>query len=131
MGSLTLLKRRLLDGMLRPSSSTSRISSQSLVLLSSEEVLKLQESRSLLPPEKHPLICLYFSQWRTAPNVAPASAKVEGFSGETTEMSKATGVPRFQFCNRISAGRDCECVVSERVQTVGRAEGTLRALGGI
>ena len=64
MGSLTLLKRRLLDGMLRPSSSTSRISSQSLVLLSSEEVLKLQESRSLLPPEKHPLKCLCFSQWR-------------------------------------------------------------------
>eukprot|EP00731_Ephydatia_muelleri_P024584 Em0016g855a len=45
---------------------------------------------------------------RTAPNVAPASAKVEGFSGETTEMSRATGLPRFQFCNRISAGLDCE-----------------------
>ena len=37
---------------------------------------------------------------RTAPNVAPSSAKVEGFSGETTEMSN--------ICNRISAGRDCE-----------------------
>ena len=45
---------------------------------------------------------------RTAPNVAPASAKVEGFSGETTEMSRATGFPRFHFCNRISAGRECE-----------------------
>eukprot|EP00731_Ephydatia_muelleri_P002431 Em0001g2431a len=68
---------------------------------------------------------------RTLSKVAPASAKVEWFSGETTEMSRATGLPRFQFCNRISAGRDCECVVSKRVQTVGRAEGTLRALGGI
>ena len=45
---------------------------------------------------------------RTASKVAPASAKVEWFSGETTEMSRATGLPRFQFCNRISAGRDCE-----------------------
>ena len=45
---------------------------------------------------------------RTAPNVAPASAKVEGFSVETTEMFRATGLPSFQFCNRISAGRDCE-----------------------
>ena len=45
---------------------------------------------------------------RTAPIVAPASAKVEGFSDETTKMSRATGLPRFQFCNRISAGHDCE-----------------------
>eukprot|EP00731_Ephydatia_muelleri_P009826 Em0005g412a len=45
---------------------------------------------------------------RTAPNIAPASAKVEGLSGETTEMSRTTSLPRFQFCNRISAGRDCE-----------------------
>ena len=45
---------------------------------------------------------------RTAPNVALDSAKVEGLSGETTEMSRATGLPRFQFCNRIPAGRDCE-----------------------
>ena len=43
-----------------------------------------------------------------SPNVAPASAKVEGFSGETTEMFRATGLPRFQFCNRISAGRESE-----------------------
>ena len=41
---------------------------------------------------------------RTAPNVAPASAKVEGISGERTEMSRGTGLPRFQFCNRISSG---------------------------
>ena len=45
---------------------------------------------------------------RTAPTIAPASAKVEGFSGETTVMSKATGLPRSQFCTSISAGRDCE-----------------------
>eukprot|EP00731_Ephydatia_muelleri_P003002 Em0001g3002a len=45
---------------------------------------------------------------RTAPNVAPTSIKVGGFSGETTEMSRSTGLPRFQFCNRILAGRDCE-----------------------
>ena len=41
---------------------------------------------------------------RTAPTIAPASAKVEGFSGETTEMSRATGLPWFQYCTRISAG---------------------------
>ena len=29
---------------------------------------------------------------RTAPTVAPASVKVEGFSGETTEMSRAMGL---------------------------------------
>ena len=52
-------------------------------------------------------ICVWQGQC-LASKVAPASAKVEWFSGETTEMSRATGLPRFQFCNRISAGRDCE-----------------------
>ena len=39
--------------------------------------------------------------------IAPVSHKVEGCSGETIEMSKATHLPRFQ-CACLSTGRDCE-----------------------
>ena len=43
-----------------------------------------------------------------APAVAPIADKTFEFSGETTQMSKAAGYPRYQSFTRISASLDWE-----------------------